>query len=250
MVCQTDKSGRFCVQAGLEHVKNDRKVTIEEQEEVERAVNGHVRWWGAIWGLGSNRSQESRCLSNFINHGLGTCPMTLLIKDHKTWSLIPKTRSVMGGNEGANFGISKFLSLVLEPVAKEQDDKMEISATNDLLADITDLNDELDEERRNVSTPEEEMYTLQEEESSHEGAMPNQEGDHDVADQSVDGEVPDHHQDDHTARGEKTGHYSGSHCSTQQDIRQFLKHGRKGEPSSVSNHHLDDHTARGKKTGR
>ena len=68
------------------------------------------------------------------------------VKAHKVWSLIPKTRSVMGGNDGANYGISEFLSLVLEPVAKEQDDKMEISATNDLLADISDLNDELDEE--------------------------------------------------------------------------------------------------------
>ena len=161
--------------------------------------------------------------------------MTLLIKDHKTWSMIPKTRSVMGGNEGGNCGISEFFSLVLEPVAREQDNNMEIIATNGLLADIADLNDELDEERRNVPTPEEEMYTLQEESSSNRGAMPNQEGDHDVAEQSVDGEVPDHHQDDHTARGEKTGHYSGSHCSTQQDIRQFLKHGRKGEPSFVSN---------------
>ena len=72
--------------------------------------------------------------------------MTLQVKAHKVWSLIPKTRSVMGGNDGANYGISEFLSLVLEPVAKEQDDKMETSATNDLLADISDLNDELDEE--------------------------------------------------------------------------------------------------------
>ena len=99
VVCQTDKSGRFCVltreqylQAGMVHIKNDKKVTTEEQEEIERAVNGHVRWWGAIWDLGSAWSQESRCQANLINHGLGTCPMTLLVKDHKTWSVIPKTR--------------------------------------------------------------------------------------------------------------------------------------------------------------
>ena len=120
VVCQTDKSGRFCVltralylEAGMEHVKNDKEISTAEQEEIERAVNGHVRWWGAIWDLGGNWSQESRCLSNLINHGLGTCPMTLLVKDHKVWFMIPKTRSVMGGNDGANYGISEFLSLVL-----------------------------------------------------------------------------------------------------------------------------------------
>ena len=213
MVCQTDKSGRFCVltrdqylQAGMVHTKNDKKVTTEEQEEIERAVNGHVRWWGAIWDLGSAWSQESRCLANLINHGLGTCPMTLLVKDHKTWSVIPKTRSVMGGNVGANCGISEFPSLMLEPVAKEQDNKLEISATTGLLADIADLNEELDRERRqvNVSTLQEEISTLQEELSSQQEA------------------IDDHPQVEHTARGEQTGHYPGSPCSNQRDIRQFL----------------------------
>ena len=200
-VCQTDKSGRFCVlireqylQAGNVHIVNDKKVTMEEQGEIERAVNGHVRWWGAIWDLGSAWSQESRCLANLINHGLGTCPMTLLIKDHKTWSVIPKTRSVMGGNEGANSGISEFLSLVLEPVAKEQDDKLEINATTGLLADIADLNDELDRESRqenipNISIHEEDDSTLQEEFSTlHEEPSSPQEA------------ISDHPQVEHTAR--------------------------------------------------
>ena len=84
-------------------------------------LNGHMRWWGAICCLGNNWSQEARCLSNLLNHGLGVCPMTILVKDHKTWDLIPKTRPVMGGNEGGNQGISEFLSLVLEPVAREQE---------------------------------------------------------------------------------------------------------------------------------
>ena len=77
--------------------------------------------------------------------------MTLLVKDHKPWDLIPKTRSVMGGNEGGNSGISEFLSLVLEPVAREQDGSMEINATNGLLADIFDLNEELEKEAAETS---------------------------------------------------------------------------------------------------
>ena len=55
VVCQTDKSGRFCVltreqylQAGEVHTIKDRKITQHEHEEVERGLNGHMRWWGAI----------------------------------------------------------------------------------------------------------------------------------------------------------------------------------------------------------
>ena len=173
IVCQTDKSGRFCVltrdqylEAGQAHVVNDRKIDQKEHEEVQRALNGNMRWWSVIWDLGSNWGQESRCLSNLLNHGLGTCPMTLLVKDHKTWDIIPKTRSVMGGNEGGNSGISEFVSLVLEPIAREQDGNMEINATNGLLADITDYNTELDielGERMEPSSPEEDQPGILEE---------------------------------------------------------------------------------------
>ena len=33
--------------------------------------------------------------------------MLLLGEAHRTWSVVPKTRSVMGGNEGGNSGISE-----------------------------------------------------------------------------------------------------------------------------------------------
>ena len=162
IVCQTDKSGRFCIlsreqyrEAGAVHTSKDRKIDLDEQGEIERALNGHMRWWNVIWGQGECWNQESRCLANLLNHGLGACPMTLLVKDHKSWDVIPKTRSVMGGNDGGNVGISEFLSIVLEPVAREQVGNMEINATNGLLADIMDLNKELDEEVLETATPEE-----------------------------------------------------------------------------------------------
>ena len=96
--------------------------------------------------------------------------MTLLIKDHKTWSIIPKIRSLMGGNDGGNSGISEFLSLVLEPLAREQSGNMEINATNGLLADIVDLNAELDVEKRTqgFSIPEEESTVPREGRTTHE----------------------------------------------------------------------------------
>ena len=102
--------------------------------------------------------------------------MTLLIKDHKTWSIVPKTRSVMGGNEGGNSRISEFISLVLEPVAREEDGNMEI---NGLLADIVDLNAELDVEKRTqgFSIPEEEFSIPQEGLTNHEEELSSHEED-------------------------------------------------------------------------
>ena len=115
-----------------------------------------MRWWNTIWSVGLGWNQEARCLANLLNHGLTPCPMTLLIKDHKTWSILsgepPQTRSVMGGNVGGNTGISEFLSLVMEPVAREQEGNMEINATSGLLNDITTLNKDLrQEEGKRVS---------------------------------------------------------------------------------------------------
>ena len=61
LICQTDKSGRFCVMdreqyrlAGHEHTSKDRRITNEEHGEIQRAINGHMRWWGGIWNLGSH----------------------------------------------------------------------------------------------------------------------------------------------------------------------------------------------------
>ena len=55
IVCQTDKSGRFCVltreqylEAGQEHAGKDRKIDQADHEEIQRAVNGHMRWWGQL----------------------------------------------------------------------------------------------------------------------------------------------------------------------------------------------------------
>ena len=86
--------------------------------------------------------QEDRSRRNLLNHGLSVCPLTLMIKDHKSWSVdedLP-SRPVMGGNVGENAGISEFLSLVLEPVADEMKGKVEINSTGGLLNDIETLN--------------------------------------------------------------------------------------------------------------
>ena len=73
-------------------------------------------------GLSDNWNQRDRAVRNILNHGLAVCPLTLLIKDHKIWSVDsgdpPPSRPVVGGNVGGNRPLSEFTSLVLEPVAK------------------------------------------------------------------------------------------------------------------------------------
>ena len=122
------------LKAGEKHTFKDRKISREEHEEIQRSLNGHTDWWSVIWGLGSEWNQEDRSRRNLLNHGLSVCPLTLMIKDHKTWSVdedLP-SRPVMGGNVGGNAGISEFVSLVLEPVADEMKGKVEINSTGGL----------------------------------------------------------------------------------------------------------------------
>ena len=68
-------------------------------------------------------NQEYRAVRNLLNHGLAVCPMTLLIKDHKVFSIgeTPPTRSVMAGNASDIKPLSEFMSLILEPVPRKMD---------------------------------------------------------------------------------------------------------------------------------
>ena len=79
-----------------------------------------------------------------MNHGLAVCKMTLLIKDHKSWAIneTPPNRSLMAGNKGDNTNMSEFLSIILEPIASENKDSLEINSTDGLLAQIEKMNEE------------------------------------------------------------------------------------------------------------
>ena len=94
IICATDKSGQFAIlsreqyiKAGEEHTKNDKEINIEESKSVERELNGHMRWWGEMTGLGEQWDQKDMSVRNLLNDALPTCPMTLMVKVHKTWSV-------------------------------------------------------------------------------------------------------------------------------------------------------------------
>jgi hypothetical protein len=154
----------------------------------------------------------------------------------------------MGGNEGGNSGISEFISLVLEPVAREQVGNMEINATNGLLADIVDLNAELSREREvpEVSPQEEEVGKAQEL-SSHEEEVSSHEEGYCPPPSQEDGNMPitggpchhngggaPHQQITTRASGQTSLQNNDDPSSKQTDIRFFLtRGGKKGENSTI-----------------
>ena len=94
VVAQTDKSGKFCIlsrdqylAAAEVHIKNDKEIGLEESKMIESNLNGHMRWWAEMTHLSDNWDQRDRSVRNLLNHGLVVCPLTLLIKDHKVWSV-------------------------------------------------------------------------------------------------------------------------------------------------------------------
>ena len=68
--------------------------------------------------------------------------MTLLIKDHKSWTIneTPPNRSVMAGNTGGNANMSEYLSILLEPIASDNTQSMEVNSTDVMLAEIVKMN--------------------------------------------------------------------------------------------------------------
>ena len=93
--------------------------------------------------MGKYWQQEDRNRRNLLNHGLAVCKMTLLIKDHKSWTIneTPPNRSVMAGNTGGNANMSEYLSILLEPIASDNT-CMEVNSTDVMLAEIVKMNEE------------------------------------------------------------------------------------------------------------
>ena len=103
-----------------------------------------MRHWSKILNLGAEWDQEDRSLRNLLSNGLAVCPMVVLIKNHKSWTIDSEealpSRSVMNGNMGMNSPISEFISMVMEPIANEDKNNMEINSTDGLIADIKKTN--------------------------------------------------------------------------------------------------------------
>ena len=94
VIADTDKSRRFAaltreqyVASGLAHTKNDIEISESKVKRIQTTVNEHTWWLQNMLNCGKNWGHESRMSKNTNDKGEQACPMVLLIKDHKDWSV-------------------------------------------------------------------------------------------------------------------------------------------------------------------
>ena len=145
LVVPTDKSGRFAVMsvatyelAGSVHTKNDEEISDSIVKSTQTELNGNVSMLIKFFKLGAEWGHSDRMRETMLNNSLSLCPLYLLFKDHKGWSLakgpVPPTRPVASGNRGMNMHLSEILSEILEPIADEAKNTCEVISTEDMVA--------------------------------------------------------------------------------------------------------------------
>ena len=152
VVTPTDKSSRFAIlthdqylQAGDVHTRKDTPISWEEVRYIKNQVNSHMWWYCKMWSYCKNTDPE-RMLNNVTVSGIDLPEMSLLVKDHKSWSVdsgepVP-TRPVMSGNCTVNTHLSELISELIEPVVLEYEGA-EVQSSEEVLALIDDLNEKI-----------------------------------------------------------------------------------------------------------
>merc|ERR1711888_260046 len=146
-VCETDKSGKFSVmrqdvylEAGDEHVKNDKILTEKELRGVERRLNAGCSMFIKMFRVGENSNQIERHRSNSITHSANPSNMKLYHKDHKPPGKVCMRRT---NGPGLNLPLSNFLAEMLEPVADEMVEKKELGSTESFLNVVDRYNEDV-----------------------------------------------------------------------------------------------------------
>ena len=129
VITPTDKSGRFAVltaqqylEAGSVHTSKDDEISWREVKYLRNQVNDHMAWLRGVFKY-CDKTDSDRMAANLVVSDLDLPEMTLLTKDHKTWSYesgkaVP-TRPVVSGNSTINTHLSEMISEIIEPVALE-----------------------------------------------------------------------------------------------------------------------------------
>ena len=145
VIIPTDKSGNVAIlsrksylEAGMKHTLGDREVTWQIIKEAQREINGHVSMLIKTFKIGHNWDHGARIRESTMGESLSVCPLSLLFKDHKGWTLdsgtVPPTRPVVGGHVGLNLHISEIVSDILDPVVATYQGGHEVISTEDMVA--------------------------------------------------------------------------------------------------------------------
>ena len=94
VIADTDKSKRFAclsrdqyIASGMKHASKDIEISPSKVKRIQSTVNDHTWWFKSMSNCGSNWGHEDRMARNILDKGEQACPMVLLIKDHKEWSI-------------------------------------------------------------------------------------------------------------------------------------------------------------------
>jgi hypothetical protein len=86
-----------------------------------------------------------------VTHDQSLAVMTLMLKDHKEGN---KSRAVVTGNSSNSVGMSITVSMFLEAVASSVDKAYEVNSSEDLIANIEDVNTKWRERMEKVNLDE------------------------------------------------------------------------------------------------
>ena len=153
VVVPTDKTGKFAIMSrrayedsGKKHVGDDKIVGWEELKEAQTRLNGHVAMMAKIFKVGKSSEHQDRVRETMMGESLSVCPVSLLYKDHKGWNpgsgSVPPTRHVAGGHVGMNLHLSELVSDILEPVVDTIKEGEEVISTEDMVANLEDINED------------------------------------------------------------------------------------------------------------
>ena len=94
VVAETDKSKRFAcltrkqyVDSGMVHAQKDIEISPSKVKRIQNTVNDHTWWFKEMSNCGENWGHGDRMSKNINDKGEQACPMVLLFKDHKNWTI-------------------------------------------------------------------------------------------------------------------------------------------------------------------
>ena len=129
---------------GEVHISKDREVHMHDVENMARLHDNHMSMIIKILRVGQSHGHKGRFRESYLG-GQNPSVMYLLIKDHKPKDSkgLYKTRPVVAANTSYNVGLSETISVILESLYNDLDERAGAISTDDMLARINLVSEEV-----------------------------------------------------------------------------------------------------------